>query len=91
LERDRLRLTRHTTLHEESEGKDNVFLGLDGKMFEFTDLDYKVTVVESHSKTDIGLQPLVDWLDQHESVLEKDLMTDYTSSLSYKWSIIIII
>jgi len=35
----------------------------------------KVTVVESHSKTDIGLQPLVDWLDQHESVLEKDLMT----------------
>jgi hypothetical protein len=53
--------------HDESEGREHVFLGQDGKMFEFADLNCKVAFIESHSKTDRGLKPLVDWLDQRES------------------------
>ena len=49
-------------------GMNEVFLGIDGKPFQFDDLECQVTVLESNSKTDSGLRSLIEWIDIQESV-----------------------
>jgi hypothetical protein len=65
--RDRLRLTRCAMPNIDKGMNEEVFLGIEGKSFQLDDLECQVTVLESSSKTDSGLQNLIEWIDLQES------------------------
>jgi hypothetical protein len=50
-------------MNMEQGGRANLFLGVDGKTFEFDDLKNDVMIIESSSKTDSGLNELINWLN----------------------------